>query len=33
MVRKLTPAQVKAAAIRYLNTTNYARFVLLPETK
>ena len=33
MVRMLTAAQIKAAAIRYLNTSNYARFVLLPETK
>jgi zinc protease len=31
MVRKLTTAQVQAAARRYLDTANYARFVLLPE--
>ena len=31
MVRKLTAAQIKDAAQRYLNTANYARFVLLPE--
>jgi zinc protease len=31
MVRKLTAAQIKEAAQRYLNTANYARFVLLPE--
>jgi zinc protease len=31
MVRKLTAAQIKEAAQRYLNTSNYARFVLLPE--
>ena len=31
MVRKLTATQIKDAAQRYLNTTNYARFVLLPE--
>jgi len=33
MVRKLTVGQIKDAANRYLNTTNYARFVLLPENK
>lgn len=31
MIRALTPAQVQAAARRYFNTSNYARFVLLPE--
>lgn len=33
MVKKLTVAQVQDAAKRYFNVTNYARFVLLPETK
>jgi zinc protease len=33
MVRRLTPAQIQDAAKRYLNVANYARFVLLPETK
>ncbi|HET7188233.1 MAG TPA: insulinase family protein [Gemmatimonadaceae bacterium] len=32
-VRKLTPAQIQAAARLYLNTNNYAKFVLLPEEK
>lgn len=32
-VRKLTPAQIQAAARQYLNTSNYAKFVLLPEEK
>ncbi|HVF38302.1 MAG TPA: insulinase family protein [Gemmatimonadaceae bacterium] len=32
MVRKLTPAMIQQAARTYFNTTNYARFVLLPET-
>ncbi len=31
MVRGLTAAQIQAAARLYLNPTNYARFVLLPE--
>ena len=31
MVRNLTPAQIQAAARQYLDTRNYARFVLLPE--
>jgi zinc protease len=31
MVRKLTAAQLQAAARQYFNTANYARFVLLPE--
>lgn len=31
MVRRLTAAQIRDAAQRYLDTTNYARFVLLPE--
>ncbi|HEX6576281.1 MAG TPA: insulinase family protein, partial [Gemmatimonadaceae bacterium] len=32
MVRGLTPAMIQAAAKKYFNTSNYARFVLLPET-
>ena len=32
MVKKLTPAMIQAAAKQYFNTSNYARFVLLPET-
>jgi len=32
MVRKLTPAMIQEAAKLYFNTTNYDRFVLLPET-
>jgi len=31
MVKKLTPAMLQAAAKQYFNTSNYARFVLLPE--
>ncbi|HKY96741.1 MAG TPA: insulinase family protein, partial [Gemmatimonadaceae bacterium] len=31
MVRQLTPAMIQAAAKKYFNTANYARFVLLPE--
>jgi zinc protease len=31
MVRKLTPAQIQAAAKQYLNVSNYARFLLVPE--
>jgi zinc protease len=31
MVKALTPAMLQAAAKQYFNTTNYARFVLLPE--
>jgi zinc protease len=31
MVKRLTPAQIQQAAKLYFNTTNYARFVLLPE--
>jgi predicted Zn-dependent peptidase len=31
MVKRLTPAQIQAAAKLYLDVTNYARFVLLPE--
>jgi zinc protease len=31
MIRKLTPAQIQAAAKQYFNVNNYARFVLLPE--
>jgi zinc protease len=33
MVKKLTAADIKAAAKQYLDTANYARFVLLPETQ
>jgi zinc protease len=32
MVRNLTPAMIQAAAKKYFNTANYARFVLLPES-
>jgi predicted Zn-dependent peptidase len=32
MVKKLTPAMIQQAAKQYFNTSNYARFVLLPET-
>jgi zinc protease len=32
MVRNLTPAQIQEAARRYFDTSNYARFILLPET-
>jgi zinc protease len=32
MVRKLTPAMIQQAARKYFDTSNYARFVLLPET-
>ena len=31
MIRKLTPAQIQAAAKQYFDVSNYARFVLLPE--
>jgi zinc protease len=31
MVRALTPQQIQDAARRYLDTSNYARFILLPE--
>jgi zinc protease len=31
MVKRLTPAQVQAAAKQYFDMANYARFVLLPE--
>ena len=31
MVRTLTAAQIREAAKKYFNVTNYARFVLLPE--
>jgi zinc protease len=31
MIKGLTPAQIQEAAKTYLNTANYARFVLLPE--
>lgn len=31
MVRALTPAHIQAAARLYLDTSNYARFILLPE--
>ena len=33
MVKRLTAAQIRAAAVKYLNRSNYARFTLLPETK
>jgi zinc protease len=33
MIKALTGAQIQAAAKQYFNTANYARFVLLPETK
>jgi zinc protease len=33
MVKRLTPAQLQQAAKQYFNTSNYARFVLLPEGK
>jgi zinc protease len=33
MVKKLTAAQIQAAAVKYLNKSNYARFILLPEAK
>ena len=32
MVRRLTPAVIQQAAKTYFNTSNYARFVLLPES-
>ena len=32
-VRKLTSAQLQAAARKYLDKKNYARFVLLPEER
>ena len=31
MIKRLTAAQIQAAAKQYFNVTNYARFVLLPE--
>ena len=31
MLKNLTPAQIQAAAKKYFDVTNYARFVLLPE--
>jgi zinc protease len=33
MLKDLTPALIQDAAKKYLDTTNYARFVLLPEVK
>ena len=33
LISNITPAMIQAAAKKYLNTANYARFVLLPETK
>jgi Predicted Zn-dependent peptidases len=33
MVKRLAPAQIQQAAKQYFNTSNYARFVLLPEGK
>lgn len=32
-IRSLTPAKIQAAANKYLNQGNFARFVLLPEVK
>ena len=32
MIRALTPGQIQEAARKYLDTRNYARFILLPET-
>jgi predicted Zn-dependent peptidase len=32
MVKKLTPAMIQAAAKKYFDISNYARFVLLPES-
>ena len=32
MIRSLTPAQIQQAAQKYLDTKNYARFILLPDT-
>jgi predicted Zn-dependent peptidase len=31
MVKKLTPAMIQQAARKYFDTSNYARFLLLPE--
>jgi zinc protease len=31
MIKALTPAQIQAAVKQYFDTSNYARFVLLPE--
>jgi zinc protease len=31
MIKKLSPAEIQEAAKTYFNTSNYARFVLLPE--
>ncbi len=31
MIKGLTAAQIQSAAKQYFDTTNYARFVLLPE--
>ena len=33
MIRALTPAAIQEAAKKYFDTANYARFVLLPQTK
>lgn len=33
LVKAITPASIQAAAKKYLDINNYARFVLLPETK
>jgi zinc protease len=33
MIRGLTPAQIQDAAKKYFDTSNYARFILLPEAK
>jgi predicted Zn-dependent peptidase len=31
MIKGLTPAQIQETVKKYFDTTNYARFVLLPE--
>jgi zinc protease len=33
MIRNLTAAQIQEAAKKFFDTSNYARFILLPETK
>jgi predicted Zn-dependent peptidase len=33
MIKNLTPASISAAARKYFDVNNYARFVLLPENK
>jgi len=32
MLKNISAAQIQAAAKKYFDTTNYARFVLLPES-